>query len=150
MLFQHQNYISASVLFVANMSCIECIAVSHHKSITSCPPHSCPSPFVTSSFSVVITTFLAILRSSSQTSIGRKSASLSRCTSLLAVYVPSNEALFWNLISLIQVWLIKSGIALQASDVKQMQSKLTILESKIWKAGTSRGVDSFSKMKQQK
>ena len=51
---------NASVSLVANMSCIEYTVASHS---VSCTPYSCkfPSVFVTSSFTILMATFLAIL-----------------------------------------------------------------------------------------
>ena len=75
---------TASVLFVPNMSCIECIAALHPASF---PPRSCkfPHAFVTSSFTILLATFPAILRSTSPTPIGHKPGFLSRGASLPAI-----------------------------------------------------------------
>ena len=97
---------TASVLFVPNMSCIECIAALHPASF---PPRSCkfPHAFVTSSFTILMATFPAILRSTSPTPIGHKPGFLSRGASLPAIN-------FWS----DAVCLMNSAIALRTSDVQ--------------------------------
>ena len=62
---------TAFALFFPNMLCIECIVASH---LVSCPQNSCkfPTAFVTSSYTILKTTFPAILRSTSPTPIRRK------------------------------------------------------------------------------
>ena len=108
---------TASTWFVANMSWIECTAAPH---LASYPPHSCkfPTHFGTSSFSILMTTFPAILRNTSPTPIGLKPGFLSSGTSLLAIYVSSDVILLWNSISLTQICLIKAAIALRRPDVQ--------------------------------
>ena len=80
---------TAFVSFVPNMSCIECAAISHP---ASCPPHSYKfsTAFVTSSFTILMTAFHAILRSTSPTPIDCKPGFLSGGTSLLAINVSSD------------------------------------------------------------
>ena len=101
---------TASVLFVPNMSCTGSTAASHP---VSCPPHSYkfPTAFVTSSFTILMTTFPVILGNTSPTPICRKPGFLSRGTSLLAINVSSDVVSFS--ISLMQIYLMKSAIALQ-------------------------------------
>ena len=62
----------------------------------SCSTHSCqfPTAFVTPSFTILMGTFSAVLRSISPTQIGCKPGFLSRVTSLLAINVSSNVVLF--------------------------------------------------------
>ena len=98
-LFMELNAFSASAsktvsaLFVPNMSCIECSLGSHP---ASCPPRSCKflTAFVSSSFTILMTTFPAILQTTSPTPMGRKPGFLSKGTSPLARNVPSDVALF--------------------------------------------------------
>lgn len=115
MLFQHQVFLSCLLQIYHALNALQ----RHITKLSHLAYHIVVKFHLpcASSFSILMTTFPAILWSFSQTPIGRKSAFLSRCTSLLLVYVSSGEILFWNLTSLIQL-LMKSRISLQASDVK--------------------------------
>ena len=115
MRFQYQQ-VKLPLSCFPNMLCIEYIAASHP---ASCPPRSCKfsHAFVTSSFTILMTTFPAILRSTSPTPIGRKPGSLSRGASLPAINFWS-DAVFWNSILLMQICLVDSAIALRRSDVQ--------------------------------
>ena len=84
---------TAFVSFVANMSYIECTAVSH----PACyPSHSCkfPTAFVISSVTILMATFPVVLRSTYSTPIGCKPGFLSRGNAVLGMYVSSEVLLF--------------------------------------------------------
>ena len=74
-----------TVLFVANMSCIECTMASH---LASYPTHGCKflTAFVALSLTILMTTFPAVLQRTSPKLIGCKSGFLSRTTNLLAMF----------------------------------------------------------------